>query len=492
MNPPVIDGNVESEKLEEDKKEGPMYHCELFDTEVIHKIAQAFLPGLASACVDNTTGGIFRSPGSVAVEIRKEMVDYLTQRSENFVAESVVLEGGPDTEVSDHPYDIIADFVDDFASSKRNFFSRVSGWVLSERREERIDDFVQELELNGFWLLQRREAVAQSLVKNVDFKNTYHCNMKFKTPEELTEHVAQCGFRTVNCRNEGCNTIFTAAHMENHDSTCDFKILPCEQKCSDEIMRRDMDRHCITVCPMKLVNCPFYAVGCQATVPRCMVEEHNTENLHHHTLCILQGIYKEAPAEDLEERLEQLEKSANPGQLSGAARNVRSLTNVVKRIDAKLAPLVIKTKPKEEEEEEESADSPAKKELTESPSKKEEKTESPTKDRKSTESPSKKEEIMESPTKDRKSTDSSTKERKSTESLPKERKSTESPTKSEENMESPTKDRKSTESPTNKEESANSPAKSEEPIDSPVKKEESSESPTKKEKHKESPIANEN
>lgn len=308
MEPPAIDGKVEPEKLEEAKESGPMFHCELYDTEVIYKIAQAFLPGLASACVDNTTGGLFKSPGSVAVEIRKEMVDDLNQRSENFVAESVVLEGGPDTEVSDHPYDIIADFIDDFASSKRNFFSKVSGWVLSERREDRIDDFVQELELNGFWLLPRREAIAQTLLKNVDFKNLYHCNKKFKTPEDLTEHVPQCDFRTLNCGNEGCNVVFTAANKENHDSVCDFKILQCEQHCGDEIMRRDMDRHCITVCPMKIINCPFYAVGCQANVPRCKVEEHNTESIHHHAFCILQSIHKEAPKEDLEERLEKLEK----------------------------------------------------------------------------------------------------------------------------------------------------------------------------------------
>ncbi|KAH7849934.1 hypothetical protein Vadar_025252 [Vaccinium darrowii] len=94
----------------------------------------AFLPGLASACVDNTTGGLFNSPASVAVDIRKEMVEYITQRSETFVTESVILEGGPDVQASVHPYDIIADFFDDFASSKQNIFSRVSGWLRSERR----------------------------------------------------------------------------------------------------------------------------------------------------------------------------------------------------------------------------------------------------------------------------------------------------------------------------------------------------------------------
>ncbi|PNX65462.1 hypothetical protein L195_g062613, partial [Trifolium pratense] len=51
------------------------------------------------------------------------MIDYLTLRTKSFVAESIILENG---EASDHPFDIISNLVDDFASSKRNFFSRVS------------------------------------------------------------------------------------------------------------------------------------------------------------------------------------------------------------------------------------------------------------------------------------------------------------------------------------------------------------------------------
>ena len=124
MDLPPTDIEVKPEKLEEAKEAGPSFHCDLSDTEIVHKIAQAFLPGLASACVDNTTGGLFNSPASVAVDMRREMVEYLTQQSETIVAESVILGGGPEAEISDHPYDFISDFVDDFRGSKRNIFSR--------------------------------------------------------------------------------------------------------------------------------------------------------------------------------------------------------------------------------------------------------------------------------------------------------------------------------------------------------------------------------
>ncbi|XVE75789.1 hypothetical protein DITRI_Ditri12bG0120700 [Diplodiscus trichospermus] len=276
------------------------------------------------------------------------MVEYLKQRSETFVAESVVLDGGPEAEASDHPYDIIAYLVEDFASSKRNLFSRVSGWLLSETREDKIDDFAQEMEINGFWSMDKRKAVAQTLLKNVDFKNEFHCDMKYDSADELALHVPTCSYRSMNCENEGCDARFSANQAENHDSVCPFKIIPCEQKCLDSIMRREMDRHCITVCLMKLVNCPFYSVGCKSAIPQCKIEDHLSENLHSHMLLILKGIHKEASVEVLRERVEQIEK-ASSGNLADA-RNVRSLKFRVKDLDQQLGPLEVGGTNKTDEE----------------------------------------------------------------------------------------------------------------------------------------------
>ncbi|KAK8531879.1 hypothetical protein V6N12_053338 [Hibiscus sabdariffa] len=345
--PPAGDGQNVPEKIKDAKEAGPAFHCDLCDAELLFKITQALLPGLATACVDNTTGGVFRSPGSVAADIRKELVEYLTQRTETYVAESVVLEGAPEVEVYDNPYDIIAYLIDEFAISKRNVFSRVSALLLSERREDNIDDFAHQMEINGFWPVDKREAIVQTLLKNVDVKNEYHCNMKFETDEELSLHMPTCSFRVMTCGNEGCDARFSANKTEKHDSACPFKIIPCEQKCLDFLMRRDMDRHCITVCPMKLVNCPFFSVGCKAAVPSCKIEEHQSEELHYHILYILQGMYKEASEEVLKERVDKIHEIA--GARLANAKNVRSLTSKVKDLDAKLPPLVIETKKKEEE-----------------------------------------------------------------------------------------------------------------------------------------------
>ncbi|KNA13279.1 hypothetical protein SOVF_118170 [Spinacia oleracea] len=335
--------DLKQEKFEDVKEEGNKFSCDLCDKEMVHKMALVLLEGLSTACVDNTTGDMFKSPGTVAAEIRKEMLNYLTERSESFVAESFLSDEGLEEGKPGQPSDIISDFSEDFAALKRNILSRVSGWLLSDMREDKIDDFVQEMELNSFWLLDRREAIAQTLLKNVDYKNEFHCNMKFKSEEELKQHRPRCGFRTVLCRNEGCSATFSAAQMEQHDSICPFKMLSCEQKCPEILMRREMDRHCITVCPMKLVNCPFYSIGCKATVPSCNIKEHCLDNIRSHLLYALQYHHKGVSAEDLAPRADQIEQNSFD-RLVGM-QGVRSFTNAVKNLDSKLGPFeVVKKK----------------------------------------------------------------------------------------------------------------------------------------------------
>ncbi|XP_033147398.1 myosin-2 isoform X2 [Brassica rapa] len=340
MDPPVSD----PDKINNQKEAGPSFHCPLYDTQLVHKISLTFLPGLATACVDNTTGDIFKTPGSVAADVKQEMIEYLNHRSETFVADHILLSSSSEIEPSSHdPYDVVSDFVDDFATSKRNLFSRVSGWLLSERREDNIDDFAQEMEVSGFWLNDHIEGIAQTLLKNVDFKGLSHCEMKFQTQGELEEHVLTCGYRTMDCGNEGCNAVFCANQRESHDAVCPFKIIPCEQGCleSGGIMRREMDRHCITVCTMKLVNCAFRGVGCLDDVRQCEVQQHYLDSVGSHLMCVLKGMYKEASLDDLKPRAEEILQLST--RLS-EARNARALTNLVKEIDAKLGALVIKPK----------------------------------------------------------------------------------------------------------------------------------------------------
>lgn len=293
------------------KENVPLFSCDQFDKAVARKISQMLLFGLSTACVDNTTG-LFKGPASVAVVIRKEMVDYLKQRSQAYIAEATIQGGANATSVDEFlegPTEVVSVLIDEFVGTKRNLFSRVSGWLSSEGREEKIDDFVQEMETNVFWPIDRREAVAAILIQNVDLRNVFHCSIKFDSAEQLAEHKSQCGYRTLNCMNNGCKAKFSAMHAEKHDLECPFKIIPCEQMCSEMIMRREMDKHCITVCAMKLVNCPFFQVGCESAFPQCNLEKHCSEFLQSHLLYVLGVIHKqEASMEELRMRVQLLEK----------------------------------------------------------------------------------------------------------------------------------------------------------------------------------------
>ncbi|KAG0486050.1 hypothetical protein HPP92_008145 [Vanilla planifolia] len=294
------------------------YQCDLCDAELVHQIAQLILSGLSAACVDSTTGDFFRSPAMVAIELRKAMVDYITQRSETCISETLLLaqeaDGGlgrPFEQVIDDPAEIVACLMEDFAATKRNLLGRVSGWILSDSREDKIDDFVQEMEMNHFWMIDRREAVSEVLVRNLDYKNEFHCSMKFEGEQQLAEHKSVCSFRPVKCSNLGCRVKFCAVHEDQHDSVCAYKVLPCDQKCPEMVLRREMDRHCVTVCTMKLMNCPFYQVGCHSAIPRCTLKEHCRKNLLAHLMCVLPVVHRndEASEDEWKEHARSLVKA---------------------------------------------------------------------------------------------------------------------------------------------------------------------------------------
>ncbi|MQM12094.1 hypothetical protein Taro_045006 [Colocasia esculenta] len=98
------------------------------------------------------------------------------------------------------------------------------------------------METNGFWRADRWVTLAETLLRNLDYDNIYHYGMGLQV------------------------------QAYKHDSACPFKILLCKQNFGQSIIRREMDRHCITVCTMKLVNCPFYQVGCRTD--RCLPSAH--------------------------------------------------------------------------------------------------------------------------------------------------------------------------------------------------------------------------
>jgi homogentisate solanesyltransferase len=108
--------------------------------------------------------------------------------------------------------------------------------------------------------------VAKALLKRIDRSNTYHCEMRFDTSEELAEHKASCMLRPLLCVNDGCSDVFSALHADAHDASCLFKLLPCKLNCEAMVARGEMEKHTLTICPRKMVICSFQPVGCLRTM----------------------------------------------------------------------------------------------------------------------------------------------------------------------------------------------------------------------------------
>ncbi|XP_066327886.1 uncharacterized protein [Miscanthus floridulus] len=321
------------------EEDGYSSRCDLCDTEVVHSMAELLLRGLATASVDSTTGDIFKSASSVVAAVKTELENYLLVRTESLIREFV--DGAQDhsdqlMKASTRPTEFLSDLIDEFVASKRNLLSHVSGFLSSESRLNKIKDFMQKMEMENVWTLDVRQATAETILESIDMKCIFHCPENFAEQDKLADHRSQCKFRVVDCKNDGCSISLSAIHIEEHDSICPFKALPCEQLCEQHVMRCEMDKHCATVCAMKLINCPFYHVGCETAFPQGNLENHCSKLLQTHLLYVLQASTRQnAAVNDMNQRLQLLEKAQSLNQISGAL-DVRSLTLIIKEQEEKI------------------------------------------------------------------------------------------------------------------------------------------------------------
>jgi TRAF-type zinc finger len=171
--------------------------------------------------------------------------------------------------------------------------------LLSENREDKIDDFSQDMETDNFWPIDRCEGISATFIKNVDLKRKFRCGEKYESAEKLHEHMSKCTYRKIICEYEGCRAKFSAFSKDEHEEVCPYKVVECEQKCGKRIFRRDMDRQCITVCKMRMANCPFYQIGCESAFVQSELAKHCQDFLSSHVLYVLKVVHKrEALGED--------------------------------------------------------------------------------------------------------------------------------------------------------------------------------------------------
>lgn len=332
---PTFDPSQEPSFLSRQDEES--FQCRYYDVEQVHRIAQLSIRSLGTACVERTYGDLFKSPLSVVLDVKKEMLEYLDQQSLSYSSgRGATSFGGPFPDA----VEVAADLLDNFVKSQINLLSRVSSRLISsDRKDDRIDEVIQELDNSGAWAVSRRQALAKALVKRLDNSQSSNCDMNFPTREDLAVHLGICPLRPITCANGDCSHVFSALHAVEHDGICPFKLLACEQECGTLVMRSEMDKHCVTVCPMKLVNCPFLQVGCSNMLAQKTVEQHCKESMGAHLISVLQNVQKqEISVSSITQRVLLMEKALSLSQRSEAV-DIGTLSLTVRQQDAKIKAL---------------------------------------------------------------------------------------------------------------------------------------------------------
>ena len=128
--------------------------------------------------------------------------------------------------------------------------------------------------------------------------------------ESMEEHRKVCPFEPVGC-SKGCGKNIQRQHLANHiynqcplrKITCQFcditgeyqfitqqhkdecpKVpLPCPNKCSATILRKNMKAH-RKVCPLEIMQCEFHGVGCETRLARRDFKRHHRDKVMQHLL----------------------------------------------------------------------------------------------------------------------------------------------------------------------------------------------------------------
>ena len=100
----------------------------------------------------------------------------------------------------------------------------------------------------------------------------------------LTSHVeTECPHRKVNC--QYCHDTGEHQFIEGqHKEECPKLPLPCPNKCEvGSVPREDMKAH-RKECPLEMIQCEYYSVGCEVRMARKDQEEHDNEKMKEHLM----------------------------------------------------------------------------------------------------------------------------------------------------------------------------------------------------------------
>jgi hypothetical protein len=167
--------------------------------------------------------------------------------------------------------------LDKFAEQQKNVMAQAFGsGVTSKGLAERME-LISSLFFGG----QERHEIAAIVMRQLDRgEGELCCRRTDCCPGDHT-----CEFLQLECPNEGCERMISRKHLSSHaDQQCDFKMINCPNGCGISFPRHQRDRHVTLSCGLRKGDCPFRAVGCEASVPHRELARHIEEKVIDHML----------------------------------------------------------------------------------------------------------------------------------------------------------------------------------------------------------------
>ncbi len=173
-----------------------------------------------------------------------------------------------------------------------------------------------------------------NLLSTVHTKLATGCSEQVKL-ESIVAHVSGCDYQTMMCTNS-CGRRLLKKQLQNHlMNTCSHRIIQCQycaarhqhnqvlyhyqmclefpQICANRceqlgLKRKDMDNH-KEICPLEMVKCTFYEVGCTHCGQRKDLAAHVKENIENHLSLTMAAHLKLLKAHsELKQQVERMKK----------------------------------------------------------------------------------------------------------------------------------------------------------------------------------------
>ena len=118
------------------------------------------------------------------------------------------------------------------------------------------------------------------------------CGKQFVRQCLLTHMETECSNRTVECIH--CHALGPHSQIKGaqHGKLCPKLPLPCPNKCEvGNVLREDMEAH-RKECPLEMIQCEYYSVGCEVRMARKDQEKHDNEKMKEHLMMTKENAFQ--------------------------------------------------------------------------------------------------------------------------------------------------------------------------------------------------------